>query len=453
MDDNHGQPAGFYSFRITREDLGQLFLDIHGKKPEPVSPLFDVLKDYIRTGKEISPETRELAGNDKTALVSAIFAHPQLLIKNRMGGGTTGLAVTTAVHAPDVCEQSFAMMKMLAPDLFAFQLFDTPYHYLAWWLERNGCKAMEPCPNFMPPVLSFETSVYLLHCIDLFRRCIYQSMLDSKEPDFTNISMETFFSSLTSAIKAKDTRWLAPSFVGLIPGLTSFSNEKSSDILKIMNDLDFMIPVAGQDGGIATLTFGEAGIAMGDEFHQSWFHSAGFEFLLNTGDNSWGTLQRGYLAPTGLANHLFLSTLDDNDCLLINHQALTRKQLDNKMTHLVLESMKADSQQIAPSSFARKPAYKQEQKHELDTEVANKPGPEVKKERENIRQNEKIICQNCDAVLEGDQKFCTSCGQKEDGKPAGPKKNERPSCPDCGAEITENLIFCTECGERLHPLQ
>ena len=452
MDGNQEQTTGFYSFRITREDLGQLFIDIHGKRPEPVSPLFDLLKGYERTDKEISADVRKLADNSKTALIAAIFSHPSLLIKNRMGGGTTGLTATIAVHAPDICEQSFAMMKMISPDLLAFQLFDTPYHYLAWWLERSGCKTMEPCPNYMPPVLTFETSIYLLHCIDLFRRCIYQGMLDYREPIFRNITLETFFSSLASSIKAKDTRWLAPSFIALTPGLTPFPHKRSSNVLQIMNDLDFMIPIADQNGGSATLTFGEAGIAMGEEFYQSWFSSAGFEILLNTGDNSWSTLQKGYLAPTGLTNHLFVFDIDENDNLLTNHQALIRTELDSRMTHLILQSMKADPQQVLMSSSAKKSEDEHTLKHEPDGEGANKSGSEGEEDNK-ITQNNTGVCQNCDAVLQYGQKFCSSCGQKVGDKPMEPEKKEKLLCPDCGANITDDLIFCTECGERLSPLQ
>ena len=47
-------------------------------------------------------------------------------------------------------------------------------------------------------------------------------------------------------------------------------------------------------------------------------------------------------------------------------------------------------------------------------------------------------CPNCNAVLQGNPKFCPECGS--------PMKLV---CPDCGTEVKPNAKFCPECGRKL----
>jgi hypothetical protein len=325
----------FFSFQIKRSDLGPLFIDILGIKPAPTSPLFDTLQNYRKTNAEVSTAVKDAGDNKKIAQIAAVMANPKLLIQNRMGGGSLPVDITLAVHAPAVDPNRFAMVQITQKDLYTFHLFATPYHYLAWWLERNASKAEHTTPNYIPPPIQFETVPCLLHCIDIFRRKMYQTMLDSQQPEPVYISTKDFLSSFSSAMKSRDMRWLAPAFIGLTPNLSP-SATINTDILETMVNLDFITILPDENDLSAHFTLGEAGLAMGVEFQQSWFYSAGFAISLATEAGDWQILQQGFLAPTGLANHLFLINLSDENSLITNHQAMTRKQLDEKMILLRL---------------------------------------------------------------------------------------------------------------------
>lgn len=438
---------GFFSFKIKHEDLGILFIDILNEKPDHNSPLFDSLQSHLRSDKTTSDTIKKLSENTKIAKIAAIMAKPHLLIKNRMGGGSMEVEMSLAVHAPEIDEHAFAMVKIEDNNSFIFQLFDTPYHYLAWWLDRNASKADHVVPNYMPPPIRFETTVYMLHCIDMFRHSVYQGMIDNQQAKFDQISLKKFLSSFSTGLQKSDLRWLAPSLIALTPGLSTSAITHDSEIFETMAELDFLIPTTTQDGKTAELALGEAGLAMGTEFEQSWFHSAGLEILLNIGDGDWGTLQRVFLAPTGLANHLFLFFPDDKGYLMVNHQAMTRSQLDEKITTLLIEALDApleavEQRKTAPDA-AEQSVSEEESKQAPKTE--SKPKPEK-------TQNTTISCHNCNTKMDSLQKFCTSCGTKVADKPAEAEAEAEAAkltCPDCAAEITKDLKFCVECGEKL----
>jgi hypothetical protein len=52
-----------------------------------------------------------------------------------------------------------------------------------------------------------------------------------------------------------------------------------------------------------------------------------------------------------------------------------------------------------------------------------------------------LVCQNCQAANEPDDKFCMQCGQ-----PLTAPTAEKGHCANCGAEMKSNAAFCTKCG-------
>ena len=53
------------------------------------------------------------------------------------------------------------------------------------------------------------------------------------------------------------------------------------------------------------------------------------------------------------------------------------------------------------------------------------------------------VCKNCGEALQGDAKFCPTCGAKVDGQPV------KSFCPACGREVTEGTRFCSACGTKI----
>jgi hypothetical protein len=237
----------------------------------------------------------------------------------------------------------------------------------------------------MPPPLSVNATVYVLHAVDLFRRRAYEAYLDPGSADPAVISADEFLSRLQRSLEARDLRWLAPAFIGLTPGLPlSGLGAGAADLARLV-ELDVLLPA--KDGGGRRLVFGEAGKRMGVEFQHSWFSAVGFQ-IADRDDDGWRVRARGFLAPTGLANHLFL-VADNDGSAGVNHQALTRDMLDRALTNLFV---------AAPGARpGRRPQGKRAAAEATKTAA---PAPEAPK----------LFCSRCGTELAATRKFCTNCG-------------------------------------------
>ena len=69
--------------------------------------------------------------------------------------------------------------------------------------------------------------------------------------------------------------------------------------------------------------------------------------------------------------------------------------------------------------------------------------------------NDKIIsqCPNCGASIEGNTKFCPSCGKKLTETAAIPvvKEEQSITCPECGTVLEPGTLFCPNCGSKTTP--
>ena len=66
----------------------------------------------------------------------------------------------------------------------------------------------------------------------------------------------------------------------------------------------------------------------------------------------------------------------------------------------------------------------------------------VKEDNEIIINDDKVICQNCNAKINKSAKFCPECGNKNETK-------KQSFCTECGAQIEPNIKFCTNCGNKI----
>jgi hypothetical protein len=319
-----------FSFQVGRADVLGLLAGLRIASFDEKSPLAALLRDAQRTTLSKSSELLiSLAGNPDVAKTIAILSRPALIIENRAGGGTKPIGFFTVCHAPDIDKEAFATVLPSAEEALLFVLHPTRFHFLAWWLGSHASKADEPVPNHLPPPLNLESLVCALHVIDLFRRCSYENLLAHVTSDQPEIKPGGFLDSLQKSVTSGDLRWLLPAFIGLTPRIDFGGFGEHPGAIENLARMDLLFAAKG-GGGNPLLVFGEAGKSLGVEFYYSWFQAIGFRTWVRSG-SGWTVAHNGFLAPTGLANHLFLINGD----LTINHQALTRDLLDRKLVKLL----------------------------------------------------------------------------------------------------------------------
>jgi hypothetical protein len=319
-------------FRLTRAELVALLVRLGLPDPDQRSVLMPLIQEARRAGpRNLTAQIDAFADDPDVAGTLAILARPTVIMDNRIGGGAQPLNFFTACHASDIEEDAVATIMPSADGTFLFALHESSRAYLAWWLSNNAARASDPVANDMPSPLELEAAIYILHSIDLYRRRAYDGLLAHETTDRPAITPETFVSSLLHALERRDLRWLAPAFTALTPGLNFDVFSKSEAAIERLARLDVLRAGKGSREN-PVLAFGETGRRLGVEFYYSWFKCAGFETLVYTG-SEWTTVSRGFLAPTGITNHLFLLRDNDGVCC-VQHQPLTRDLLDVKFASM-----------------------------------------------------------------------------------------------------------------------
>ncbi len=406
--------GGAFTFQVAQSELGPLFVDMLKLDGDSGSPVAAPLGRYKKgSSKKPSAELKAVAADADAARAAAILARPEWTMTNRTGGGSLPLSFFTAAHAPSIDEYGVAVVAPSYDGAYFIQLFASPWLFLAWWLNLNASGAAEPIANYIPPSTSYESLIYLLHTTDLYRRASMNSQLDHQPTEMPSITAESFGATFKTSVRSNDLRWLLPAFLGLTPGLDRAGFDEAGEHLKALARLEFLFPAkSGEDGDTNDrLVFGEAGRIMGVEFYRSWFQAVGFETSVRTG-GGWRVADRGFLAPTGLANHLVLVDLHQagSGSPSVNHQAMTRDVLDGKMARLLTQSLAQSL--LSPDE-----------------------------ESETATQN----CEQCDLPLKPGQKFCVNCGAAV----APQDVNEESTyCTHCGATLLIGKMFCADCGTR-----
>jgi hypothetical protein len=212
-------------------------------------------------------------------------------------------------------------------------------------------------------------------------------------------------------------RWLLPAFLHLTPNLDVSRFDPQPEHLAALAERGFLVPAKDRDTQEDGFVFGEAGMAMGVEFHRTWMSAVGFETAVLT-PRGERAVHRAFLAPTGIANHLFLLESDASGACVANHQAMTLTELALKLRDLLTDALTAEVAEAAP---AKEPAP-----------AAAAAGP---------------VCPACRANVMAGARFCPSCG-KPLPKPEPPKPAVA-FCPSCGAKVKPGARFCAACGTPL----
>ena len=385
------------TFSVHPSDLGVLLVDQLHLQVNSFSPFVEILSGYVPGSDTVSDTARKLAEDTSFASVAAVLARPDLRLELLVGGGMVPLGSIRVYGSKSAGD----MLVAVAPGdgEWAVLLFDTPRSCGEWFARQTGTNTQEGEPNHLAPPCTLSTIVAAFHTIDAFRRTAYQDMLAFKRTVDPMVTPEEFRSSAQASIHSQDIRWLLPSLLVLNPTLADSIGTMGSDGLEQAVKRGFLIGAKRAGGTDTVLLFGEAGTHMGSEFLRSWVSSCGYCLDVVEPDGP-RTIQRGYVASTGLANHWFRFDMKDG-ILLVNHQPLSLEQYAQKMGDLLLSGMVVKRQADAVGVFVKSkqaiPADTVPRDQTVSADVAPAKTPK--------------FCPGCGAPVKPGAKFCASCGR------------------------------------------
>jgi hypothetical protein len=352
----------------------------------------------------------ELLADQDFLRACRIAAQPDLYVTARTAGAS-GLS-ETRLHRKKAEGEWAVLTEAVEDGGILITAFPDYGAYLDAWEKDFAGPAVAPAANYIPPTVSLEEFLFVLHTVDSFRRVSYQNMLDHVFTSKAHITIPEFTGSMANSLKSMDIRWLLPSFMAVTPGVERYHTDLNAKHLEVLLTHDFFERgklASGED----VLVFGEAGQIMGAEFFRSWLLSYGFEInaLRPAG---FQTLERFFIAPTVLTNHFVRLQDAQNGKATVNHQAYTADQLLTKFGELF---GKAFSMDVSADSSALKPVQ--------DTPPAAQAAANS-------------------SAPKGDEKSADAGLEKAAAAPPSPK-----FCRNCGSKLSAGAAFCTNCGAKL----
>jgi len=377
--------------QISHDDLGPLLVDGLHLECNSLSPLADIVRGYRPGARPANTGTSEISQHPLFPAAASILAQPDLRILHRTGGGSTDVSWVSAFVKRSEDRGTIVTVTPSTERSILIQLFDSPDRYLVWWLDAMATRVEDPSPNYMPPPIRLESLVYLLHAVDAYRRASFESMLRYTPSAEPSITPSAFAETMNASIAGRDVRWLLPSFLYLTPGLNEYSFNPGAEHLARLAEHDFLLTARKADNEADIFIFGEAGRTMGVEFYRTWMSGVGFESTaLVSGQPR--SLNRGFLAPTALANHLFQLESDGAGGCTVNHQALTLDELATEMKRILGKALESPTVDVAPSPAPPSTAP-----------AASTPQPQPATPAQRF-------CGQCGFANKVGDKFCAGCG-------------------------------------------
>ncbi|MDO8691339.1 MAG: hypothetical protein Q7R39_15240, partial [Dehalococcoidia bacterium] len=344
-------PTGPLIVQISHDDLGPLLVDVLHLECNSLSPLADIVKAYGPGTRPANTGASEISRHPLFPSAASILAQPDLRILHRTGGGATDVSWVSAFMRRSEDRETMVTLMPSTERSVLIQLFESPDRYLVWWLDTMATRVEKASPNYMPPPIRLESLVYLLHAVDAYRRACFESMLRYAPTAEPSVTPSAFAETMNASIGSRDLRWLLPSFLYLTPGLNDYSFSPGAEHLARLAEHDFLLTAQKTDTEEDIFIFGEAGRTMGVEFYRTWMFGIGFEStVLVSGQER--TLNRGFLAPTALANHLFQLESDGAGGCTVNHQALTLDELATEMRGILRKTLDSPAVDTAPAPAA-----------------------------------------------------------------------------------------------------
>ena len=316
-------------FQINRHDLGPLLIDRMGLSPSLLSPLAEVLGKYTAGSGHLSADGAKLIENELFKKLAPVLAAPDLLIKNRLGGSMITFEEIRACAGKSLGE-AIAVAAIDEEDAYIVRVCNDYREYVSWWADSFAAKNDEVVANYIPPKVSLDSFLFILHAVDWFKRESYLNALNYAAGEEIYVNPDQFSKGLPASIQSKDLRWLVPSFIMLVPGIERYNYNIDPDEIGVLASMQFFNMAKRPGTGEDVFTFGEAGHTMGIEFMRSWLLSAGFE-LSCVEQGGVKFIDHYFVAPTVLANHFISFEMTADNRCLVNHQAYTLQYLFHKL--------------------------------------------------------------------------------------------------------------------------
>lgn len=324
------------SFIIEQADIGTLFAGDTGL-PNSGSAFYKAAQT-AGSGTERKAVHGGLLADGDFLRAARIIARPDLSGTIRFAGAQ-GLT-EIRLHRRKSEGEYVVATEQRADGSLTISVFDGYKAWLVWWANGFAGVSDVPAANYIPPKVSLEEFMFILHAVDSFRRVSYQNMLSHVFTDRAYIKIPEFLRSMADSLKSLDIRWLLPAFLVVTPGVEQYQTDIDPQNIAVLLQHEFFT-----EGKLASdedvLVFGEAGQIMGVEFFRSWFTSCGIEIKV-AGPDGFMEAERLFIAPTILGNHFTRLEGAENGKAMVNHQVYTTEQLTFKLDELFVRAFAID---------------------------------------------------------------------------------------------------------------
>ncbi|MBU7006559.1 zinc ribbon domain-containing protein [Phosphitispora fastidiosa] len=375
-------------FNIEQDDIGSILAGDTGLVPNSGSAFYKAAPS-VESNRDLTALYGELLTDREFLRAMRIATQPDLYIVVRVAGAQ-GLT-EIRLHRRKSEGESVVTTEQRAEGSLTLSVFENAGAWLNEWVKGFAGDSDAPAANYIPPKVSLEEFLFVLHAVDSFRRTSYQNMLSHVFTDRAYVKVPEFLQSMADSLKSMDVRWLLPAFLAVTPGVEQYQTDIDPQNIAVLLQHDFFT-----EGKLASgenvLVFGEAGQIMGVEFFRSWFTSCGMEINV-AGPEGFKTAERLFITPTILGNHFTRLENTDKAKAMVNHQVYTMEQLTFKLDELLGRAFAkdADPDRVEPGA-APSP---------VPPSPSTAPAPPVRK-----------FCANCGSKILAEAGFCGNCGTK-----------------------------------------
>lgn len=289
------------------------------------------------TGETLSEEIVKLSKDSDLKSVAQILANPILKVQFNKGGTAIPIQSFSAYFSKEYGQAKCVVLYKEERGMNAIFLKSID-DFAGFFAGQNASVVMNSPLNIISGEegMPIEALIAIFNLTDCYRRAYLNTMLSNSEEPVRAIFEEEFMAVLENSLKSGDIRWLLPSLLRLVPGLSNSVLEFKADQLDLLERLTFIRRVADPNTHKPIYSLGGSGQYMGLEFTHFWKYAVGFDISKLGNDNkSVERMAKYYFAPTDEANHL-ISIKGEKDNLVCLHDALSFDEVVVKMKEILL---------------------------------------------------------------------------------------------------------------------